>query len=117
LPWELATPARPLITQPITTHRVMDVAKMRYDLGYTDKVPPREALMRTAHWLIDHRPEPGALESMLQDPFDYAAEDELVAAWKRALASMPEVKWEMEPGYGLAYSGPGGRARSQPSFE
>ena len=47
MPWELATPARPLITQPITTHRVMDVAKMRYDLGYTDKVPPREALMRT----------------------------------------------------------------------
>ena len=49
---------------------------------------------------------------ILQDPFDYRAEDELIAAWKN-LRKMPKVKFEREPGYTAAYSGPGGKARSQ----
>ena len=96
----------------------MDVSKLRNDLGYRDVVPPRDALVRTARWLVDNPPPPGGTElTVLQDPFDYAAEDQLVAAWKRALETMPEIEWKEEPGYGLAYSGPGGRPRSQPTFE
>ena len=54
---------------------------------------------------------------MLQDPFDYAAEDALVGAWKSALAALPEVRFAREPGYTMSYSGPGGRPRSGSSFD
>jgi nucleoside-diphosphate-sugar epimerase len=118
MPWALATPARPLIGQRLPTHRVLDVAKLKNDLGYEDAVPPREAVARTARWLVEHPPAPGGPEEMvLQDPFDYAAEDRLIAAWREALASMPEVAFETPPGLGLAYSGPGGRERTKPRFE
>jgi nucleoside-diphosphate-sugar epimerase len=118
LPCELATPARPLLTQPRPTHRVLDLARIRHDLGYRDVVPARAALARTARWLTEHPCEPGGMEeTVLTDPFDYAAEDALVDAWRDALATMAPVPFAVEPGFGLAYSGPGGRARSNPSFE
>jgi nucleoside-diphosphate-sugar epimerase len=118
LPWRLALPARPLLAQPLPTHRVFDLAKIRSELGYRDVVPAREALARTARWLAAHPPEPGGQEeTVLQDPFDYAAEDRLVAAWREALAKLPEVEWARMPGWTLSYSGPGGRPRSSPDFE
>jgi nucleoside-diphosphate-sugar epimerase len=116
MPWELALPARPLVGQTLPTHRVVDTSRIRAELGYRDVVPAREALVRTARWLADHRPRPGGVEErVLQDPFDYAAEDRLVAAWREALARLPEVEWTRPPGYTLAYSGPGGRPRSAPA--
>jgi len=54
---------------------------------------------------------------VLTDPFDYEAEDRLVDAWIAARDSLPVVEFAKEPGYGLAYSGPGGRPRTQPTFE
>lgn len=118
LPWELALPARPLVAQPLTTHRVLDLSKLKQRLGYRDAVPAREALAATARWLDAHPPAAGGQEEMvLQDPFDYAAEDALLAAWSEALAAMPRARFAREPGYTLAYSGPGGRARTQPGFE
>lgn len=117
MPWELAVPARPLVVQPQTTHRVLDLAKLRTQLGYRDVVPAREAVARAAHWLAAHPPAPGGAEEFsLTDPFDYGAEDRLVAGWKRAMTSMPEIQYENEPGYTMSYSGPGGRPRSK-SFE
>lgn len=119
LPWEIAWPARPLVAQPWTTHRIVSLAKLESELGYRDVVAPREALVRTARWLVANRPAPGGIEEqVLQDPFDYAAEDALVAQWRVARASIEEPKWAggEAPGYGLAYSGPGGRARSQSTF-
>jgi nucleoside-diphosphate-sugar epimerase len=118
MPWQLAVPARPLLAQPLPTHRVFDLAKIRDELGYRDVVAPREALGRTARWLVEHPPAPGGQEeTVLQDPFDYPAEDRLVAAWKAALVALPEVKWSKPPGYTLSYSGPGGRARSSADFD
>lgn len=112
MPWSLATPARPLVGQPHTTHRVYDLGKLRHELGYRDVVPAREAVARTARWLVDHPPERGGVEEhVLQDPFDYTAEDALIASWKRALEGLPQVEFTPEPGYTLAYSGPGGRAK------
>lgn len=108
MPWELAVPARPLVQQSRPTHRVLDVAALRDRLGYRDVVPAREAFARTAHWFAANPPATGGIEEqILEDPFDYAAEDTLVAAWRRALASMPEVPWTSYPGLGVAYSGPG----------
>ena len=98
--------------QPWTTHRVFDLSKLRSELGYRDVVPAREALARTARWLADTRSSAAAEEKILQDPFDYAAEDALVAGWRRALASVPAVEWKRAPGYTASYSGPGGTPRT-----
>jgi hypothetical protein len=113
LPWELAACARPLVMQQRTTHRVLDLTKLRTQLGYRDLVPAREALAQTARELLASPLERGGTEEKaLTDPFDYAAEDELVAAWRRAIASIPPVKWSREPGFTLSYSGPGGKPRT-----
>jgi nucleoside-diphosphate-sugar epimerase len=113
MPREFAVPARPLMAQPWTTHRVLDLTKIRTQLGYTDVISPERGLAITAHWLKDHRPEPnGSDEKILQDPFDYRAEEQLIASWKTVCAKMPRVKFEREPGFTATYSGPGGKPRS-----
>lgn len=113
LPWELAVCARPLVMQQHATHRVLDLTKLRTQLGYRDAVPAREALAQTARELAAQPlARDGMEEKALTDPFDYAAEDELVAGWRRARASLAPVKFAREPGYTLSYSGPGGRERT-----
>jgi nucleoside-diphosphate-sugar epimerase len=112
MPYELAACARPLVAQPANTHRVFDLTKLKTELGYADVVPARAALARTAQWLMEHQPRPGGSEERnLQDPFDYAAEDRLVAAWQRLLDGFPSVSYSVEPGYTSAYSGPGAPTR------
>jgi nucleoside-diphosphate-sugar epimerase len=118
MPWDLATPARPLIGQPLTTHRIFALDKLRTELDYRDVVPAADACARTVRWLVSNPPQPGGHEeTILQDPFDYAAEDQLVEAWHKTLANMPEVEFASEPGYTMAYSGPGGRPRTTSDFE
>jgi nucleoside-diphosphate-sugar epimerase len=118
MPWGLALPARPLVMQPLPTHRVYDLARLQGDLGYRDVVDPAEGLARTARWLAEHPPEPGGTEeTVLEDPFDYAAEDRLIESWRSAVAGMAAIEWKQEPGFTLSYSGPGGRARSSPEFD
>jgi len=119
MPWEIAIPARPLVGQPWTNHRIVSTGKIEAELGYRDVVAPSDALARTANWLAAHRPEPGGIEEIvLQDPFDYVAEDLLIARYRDAMARVEMPTWSEgdEPGYGLAYSGPGARPRSQPTF-
>ena len=53
---------------------------------------------------------------VLTDPFDYAAEDALIEQWQHAVASI-DAPFAVAPGFGLAYSGPGGRPRTQSVFE
>ena len=119
MPFDLATPAHPLVAQPAPTHRVLDTSLLRERLGYRDLVPAREAVARTARWLVDNPIEPGAPEEyVLTDPFDYEAEDALISAWTSAIATIAPVAFSgRAPGFGLAYSGPGGRPRSQPTFD
>ncbi|MCZ6887216.1 MAG: NAD-dependent dehydratase [Gammaproteobacteria bacterium] len=115
MPWELAAPATPLVMQPWTTHRVFDLSKIKSELGYRDLVGAREAVGLAARWLVDHPPPAGGtVERVLQDPFDYAAEDRLVDAWQSLKAAMPEVEFAQTPGYGASYSGPGGKPRTRP---
>ncbi len=118
MPYEQAPCTRPLVMQPLTTHRVQDTAAIRADLGYRDKVAPVQALQRTVDWLVTNPPTSGGTEEwVLEDPFDYAAEDELVRCWQDAQEQLGKVVFSTPPGIGLAYSGPGGRARSQQEFE
>lgn len=117
IPFELATPARPMLAQPSPTHRVLDLGRIQSELGYVDLVPARVAVGRTARWLVEHQPARGGTEEMvLTDPFEYAAEDALMDAWAQCVRSMPIVPFAAQPGPGLAYSGPGGRPRSQKEF-
>ncbi|MEX2254686.1 MAG: NAD-dependent epimerase/dehydratase family protein [Acidimicrobiia bacterium] len=119
MPYDLAIPARPLLAQPLPTHRVLDLGRIRTDLGYRDATPARDALAHTARWLAEHRPDPGGMEeTVLTDTFDYAAEDRLIDEWMRARDTIAAAaRFDPEPGYGLAYSGPGGRPRSNADFE
>lgn len=113
MPWAFATPARPLIGQPWTSHRVLDLSKLRTQLGYDDIVSPQDGLALTARWLKAHPLEAGgADEKILQDPFDYRAEDELISAWKALCEKMPRPTFTREPGYTATYSGPGGKPRA-----
>jgi nucleoside-diphosphate-sugar epimerase len=110
LPGALALPARPLMMNYRTTHRVMDTAKLRDRLGYRDVVPARYAVRRAARWLVDNPPERGGYEeTALQDPFDYAAEDKLAEWWRSAIAEPPDLGYAELPGYGKSYAGPGTR--------
>jgi nucleoside-diphosphate-sugar epimerase len=118
MPFELAPCTRPLLGQPLTTHRVQDVSAIRQELGYRDRVAPAEALARTARWLVANPPEPGGVEEMvMQDPFDYAAEDELLRRWQVLTGEFGVLEFSDPPGVGMAYSGPGGRPRSRDSYE
>ena len=97
-------PARPLLAQPLPTHRVLDLARIRGDLGYRDLVPAREALARTARWLVEHpRGAARRRRRVLTDPFDYAAEDRLMDAWLRGARGLPAVAF--------------GRARLRPGVQ
>jgi nucleoside-diphosphate-sugar epimerase len=110
MPAEFALPARPLMMNYRTTHRVMDTAKLRERLGYRDVVPARAAVRLAARWLVDNRPERGGYEeTALQDPFDYDAEDRLARWWRNAIANPPDLGYVELPGYGKSYAGPGTR--------
>jgi nucleoside-diphosphate-sugar epimerase len=113
MPMRFAVSARPMLAQPWTTHRVLDLSKLKSQLGYADIVSPEHGRAITARWLKEHPLAPGGLdEKILQDPFDYEAEDQLIASWKALCEKMPEVKFAREPGYTATYSGPGGKPRS-----
>jgi hypothetical protein len=72
----------------------MDLFKLKTELGYHDPVPVIEAIRRTVRWYLEHRPEPGGeIERRLQDPFDYAAEDQLVALHREYLGRMSSVRF------------------------
>lgn len=117
MPFDLAAPAWPMIGQPLPTHRVLDLSRLKHDLGYRDLVPARHAVRRTARWLAANPPETGGPEEQaLEDPFDYVAEDRLMDSWLAARAKVADPGYATRPGFGLAYSGPGGRPRTQATF-
>ncbi len=96
MPFELALPARPYTTGASTHHKMMDISKIKNQLGYRDINPVKEALGLTVDWLLENRPAPGGdLEERLQDPFNYEGEDRLVEAWQRGVKSVSEIPFEI----------------------
>jgi len=114
VPAEVALPAWPLLTHEASDHRLMDLAKLQRELGYRDAVPTREALRRTVQWLVANRPEPGGfVEQLLGDPFDYAAEDRLIAAACEGLERMRAVRYATPPTGGASYIAVADRAKKR----
>lgn len=91
MPYRIAHPSRPYATA-TPHHRVVDLQKIKTQLGYRDPCPVVEALGLTVDWLLANRPPVGGdLEQRLQDPFDYAAEDRLVGAWRESLDTLAKI--------------------------
>ncbi|KAA9159371.1 epimerase [Amycolatopsis acidicola] len=59
---------------------VLDTTRLREDLGYRDVVSLRDGLGETVRWMIEN--EEALRRTGTTDPFDYAAEDELMRAYQ-----------------------------------
>ncbi len=97
MPNDLARPARPYTMQETSHHRVVDLTKIKNQLGYTDLYPVEEALEKTVEWYLANQPERGGeIEKRLQDPFDYAAEDRLIAAYTDSMQRLAAIPFEVQ---------------------
>ncbi|MFC1944074.1 NAD-dependent epimerase/dehydratase family protein [Chloroflexota bacterium] len=79
-------------------HQIMDITKVKEQLGYKDKVPTPRAIEKTVNWLLENRPEPGGEEERnLMDPFDFEAEDRLIrqltTTWERLREEAVGIKY------------------------
>lgn len=89
LPYVLAQASRPYAESP--HHLVMDISKIKAELGYKDVVPAEEAVRRTVNWYLQNPPPPGGeIEQRLGDPFDYAAEDRIIRQYQEATSRLGE---------------------------
>lgn len=65
-------------------HCVLDISKIKNQLGYRDVVSVEQALERTVRFYCDNPLDAGSeAEQNLGDPFDYAYEDAFIAAWQK----------------------------------
>lgn len=65
-------------------HCVLDISKIKTQLGYRDVVSVEDALARTVDFYMRYPLTDGSeAEQNLGDPFDYAYEDAFIAAWKK----------------------------------
>jgi nucleoside-diphosphate-sugar epimerase len=94
VPGRIGVASSALTLQASTDHKLMDLFKVKTELGYRDLVSPAEAIARTARWYVEHPPEPGGeIEARLQDPFDYTAEDRLIAVYRECMERMSAVSF------------------------
>ena len=97
MPNSLAHPARPYTMQETSHHRVVDLTKIKKQLGYRDVYPVEEAIAKTVEWYLQNRPEPGGeIEKRLQDPFNYEAEDRLLRAYKESMQHVAAIPFEVQ---------------------
>jgi hypothetical protein len=81
--------------------------KIKTEIGYKDIVSPEEGLRKTVQWLLKNRPKPGdEVEVRLQDPFDYAGEDRLAAAYKEGMQRMVAVPFNIDTSRPHPYAHP-----------
>ncbi len=107
MPDAAARPARSIIQNDSDHHRVVDASRIRSELGYQDLVDPIEAHRRTIRWQLEHLARDSSeVDRVLEDPYDYTAEDELVALQRRFMADAAAVRFSSEPGFTSGYYGP-----------
>ena len=60
-------------------HQVMDLSKIKQQLGYKDVVPVEKGIELTVRWYVENPlPRGGEMEQVLGDPFNYEAEDRFI---------------------------------------
>jgi nucleoside-diphosphate-sugar epimerase len=107
LPDAVARPARGMVQNNTAHHRVVDAGLIRADLGYHDLVDPLEGLRRTIRWQVEHlAADSSEVDRVLEDPYDYGAEDRLVALQQQFVAAAEAVPFRTEPGFTSGYYGP-----------
>ncbi|MFJ3667427.1 NAD-dependent epimerase/dehydratase family protein [Streptomyces sp. NPDC090106] len=87
MPFELAGPGRGLFPVSHDAHLLVDVHKAADRLGYVEPVPAARALTDTVRWYLDRPPDERAARNLV-DPFDYAEEDRVIEAYRRATAGL-----------------------------
>ncbi len=99
MPHELARRASQVLA--VRGTRLMDTSRMRAELGYRDVTAPADAIERVARWLVAHPFARGTEgERQLADPFDYAAEDELIRVYEEGTARALRVSFpDIEAGH------------------
>jgi len=98
MPAALATPSRPYVIR--LHHAVVDITKIKQQLGYRDVVPVEEALRHTVNWYLSNPPQPGDhTEQNLRDLFDYNIEDRFIEEFKRATARIRLIPFVLPPSY------------------
>jgi nucleoside-diphosphate-sugar epimerase len=82
LPYGLAWPCQPMWKHR-PRHRFRDIGLIQRELSYTDCVSVEDGIAQSVDWLLANKPLPGGPdEQIIGDPFDYAAEDALLAWWR-----------------------------------
>lgn len=95
LPYDMAKPCYPYWRHE-REHRYRDARSAQIALGYRDLVTPEDALVQTIDWLLRNPPEPGGeIERKLGDPFNYQAEDELLAQADQVRAALASMRYEV----------------------
>ncbi len=91
VPPALAFPSRALALGG-THHTLLDLTRIRDQLGYRDVVPVEAALELTTRWYVENPPEPGGpIERQLNDHFDYAVEDELIDRFQALVGELKKL--------------------------
>ncbi len=75
-------------------HNVMDISKLKEQLGYRDVFTAEEAIEQTIKWYMDNPPPAGGEgEQNLGDPYDYAYEESIINAYKQCIGNLgDEIK-------------------------
>jgi len=86
--WEIVPISHPLAERLAASYarpsRIVDAAKLKYVLGYSDPVKPDSAIRQTARWLFEHRAEldQAELNRFAPNPYDYELEERLIASYR-----------------------------------
>jgi nucleoside-diphosphate-sugar epimerase len=97
MPWEYAWPCYPYWRH-VRGDQLAQSVRIREELGYEDAVAVDVGLGETIDWLVANPPKPrGEAERQIGDPFDYRAEEELIARWANARQAMGEVRSSVRP--------------------
>jgi nucleoside-diphosphate-sugar epimerase len=106
MPKEIGAPTETLTRlMDVSNHCFLDGSKARQELGYRDFVSAKDAIKEHVAWYLNN---PITKEEFpnFPDPFNYAAEDRLMAAYTRGLAAIiEEVPFE-QPKYYHSYAHP-----------
>ncbi|MEW6614062.1 MAG: NAD-dependent epimerase/dehydratase family protein [Thermodesulfobacteriota bacterium] len=100
MPAKLASPsmpygmwARPLVSETGQLHhRVIDLTKIKAQLGYKDLFKAKEGLKKTIQYYLDNPPDRGGeIEKRLNDRFDYETEDRLIREHKEGIEKLSSI--------------------------